>query len=32
MFRTPTTVNGMGDSAVYIDDFVIAASQAALPN
>ena len=31
MFRAPTTVNGMGSSTVYIDDFAIAGSQSALP-
>jgi hypothetical protein len=31
MFRAPTTVNGMGDSKVYIDDFAIAGSSSALP-
>lgn len=31
MFRMPTTVNGPGNSITYLDDFVIANSQSALP-
>jgi len=31
MMATPTTVNGPGDSIVYIDDFTLAGSSAALP-
>lgn len=29
--ETPTTINGPGNSTVYIDDFALAGSQAALP-